>query len=118
MLELAQDIGLLFNLWALTPELRKALLTYIIQAGNTHSVSDFTRILTENLPQHQEEIMTIAQQLEQIGFNKGMEQGIKISAQQIAHQLLLKGIDSDTVQQITGLTQDEVEQLAQKSSLA
>lgn len=74
--------------------------------------------------------MTIAQQLEQIGFKKGMrqgiekgmekgiekgmEKGIKTSARQIARQLLLKGMDQETVQQITGLTQDEVAQLAEK----
>ncbi|MFE8117196.1 Rpn family recombination-promoting nuclease/putative transposase [Brenneria goodwinii] len=130
LLELVQDFGLLFNQWAPPPELRKALLIYIIKSGNTRSVQHFAQVLTEKLPQHREEIMTIAQQLEQIGFKKGMrqgiekgmekgiekgmEKGIKTSARQIARQLLLKGMDQETVQQITGLTQDEVAQLAEK----
>ncbi|PWC09191.1 Rpn family recombination-promoting nuclease/putative transposase, partial [Brenneria corticis] len=118
ILELVQDIGLLFGQWAPPPELRKALLVYIIKSGNTRSVPHFTQVLTEKLPQHREEIMTIAQQLEQIGFKKGMEQGIekgiKTSTRQIARQLLLKGMDKETVQQITGLTPEEVAQLAEK----
>ncbi|PWC09193.1 Rpn family recombination-promoting nuclease/putative transposase, partial [Brenneria corticis] len=122
ILELVQDIGLLFGQWAPPPELRKALLVYIIKSGNTRSVPHFTQVLTEKLPQHREEIMTIAQQLEQIGFKKGMQQGmekgiekgIKTSTRQIARQLLLKGMDKETVQQITGLTPEEVMQLAEK----
>ncbi|QCR06973.1 Rpn family recombination-promoting nuclease/putative transposase [Brenneria nigrifluens DSM 30175 = ATCC 13028] len=126
ILELVQDIGLLFSQWAPPPELRKALLVYMIKSGNTRSVPHFTQILTETLPQHREEIMTIAQQLEQIGFKKGMQQGIekgiekgmekgiKTSTRQIARQLLLKGMDKETVQQITGLTPEEVAQLAEK----
>ncbi|MCL2896188.1 Rpn family recombination-promoting nuclease/putative transposase [Brenneria tiliae] len=126
ILELVQDIGLLFSQWAPPPELRKALLVYIIKSGNTRSVPHFTQVLTETLPQHREEIMTIAQQLEQIGFKKGMQQGmekgiekgmekgIKTSTRQIARQLLLKGMDKETVQQITGLTPEEVARLAEK----
>lgn len=64
--------------------------------------------------------MTIAQQLEQIGFEKGIqsgiekgiEQGMKTSARQIARQLLLTGMAREQIQQITQLSDEEMAQLS------
>ncbi|EAR0119884.1 hypothetical protein EA011_21695, partial [Salmonella enterica subsp. enterica serovar Javiana] len=39
---------------------------------------EFMRALAQRLPQHEDELMTIAQQLEQIGIEKGLKQGIQL----------------------------------------
>ncbi|QQA74619.1 Rpn family recombination-promoting nuclease/putative transposase [Pectobacterium parmentieri] len=97
MLELAREIGLLFERWAAP------------------------------LSTGQEDIMTIAEQLKKMGFDEGIqhgiqqglaqgleqgiEQGMKNSARQIARHLLLTGMDKNSVQQATQLETEELEQL-------
>lgn len=76
--------------------------------------------------------MTIAQQLEKIGFEKGIQQGIqrgmeqgiqhgieqgmKASARNIARQLLLSGMEPAQVCQITQLSAAELAQLVDSSN--
>ncbi len=72
--------------------------------------------------------MTIAQQLEKIGFEKGirhgmqqgiqhgMEQGMKASARNIARQLLLSGMEPAQVCKITQLSTAELAQLVDSSN--
>lgn len=67
--------------------------------------------------------MTIAEQLKKMGFEEGIqrgiqqgleqgiEQGMKNSARQIARNLLLTGMDKNSVQQVTQLEEEELEQL-------
>ncbi|WP_380182360.1 hypothetical protein [Kalamiella sp. sgz302252] len=69
--------------------------------------------------------MTIAQQLEQKGFEKGMEQGIqqgieqgieqgcKEKALQIARLLLQKGVSQTLISETTGISTDELTPLQQ-----
>uniref|UniRef100_UPI00065FE3D9 Rpn family recombination-promoting nuclease/putative transposase n=1 Tax=Serratia TaxID=613 RepID=UPI00065FE3D9 len=54
-----------------------SLIHYIIQAGESANAQAFVRELALRVPQHEEELMTIAQQLEQKGIEKGIEQGIQ-----------------------------------------
>ncbi|MEC5343034.1 Rpn family recombination-promoting nuclease/putative transposase [Brenneria populi] len=116
MLELAQDIGLLFERWQVPLAQKRALLFYIAQVGNTSRPAAFIETVTERLSTDREEIMTIAQQLEKIGFDKGIEQGLeqgmKASARQIARQLLLNGMARDKIQQITQLSDDDMARLS------
>lgn len=45
------------------------------------------------------------------GLEQGIEQGMKSSARQIARNLLLTGMDKNSVQQVTQLEEEELEQL-------
>ncbi|CPR15888.1 Rpn family recombination-promoting nuclease/putative transposase [Brenneria goodwinii] len=120
MLELARDIGLLFERWQVPLTQKRALLFYIAQTGNTSRPADFIERVSAPLSTDREEIMTIAQQLEQIGFEKGIqsgiekgiEQGMKTSARQIARQLLLTGMAREQIRQITQLSDEEMAQLS------
>ncbi|MBJ7222911.1 Rpn family recombination-promoting nuclease/putative transposase [Brenneria sp. L3-3C-1] len=124
MLELAQDIGVLFERWQVPLMQKRALLHYIAQTGNTSKPADFIEAVAAPLSVDREEIMTIAQQLKQMGFEEGMqagviqgleqgmEQGMKTSARQIARQLLLNGLDKTMVQQVTQLSDQEMAQLS------
>lgn len=117
MLELAREIGLLFERWSVP------LLFYIAQAGNTSKPADFIDALAAPLSTGQEDIMTIAEQLKKMGFEEGIqrgiqqglaqgiEQGMKSSARQIARNLLLTGMDKNSVQQVTQLEEEELEKL-------
>ncbi|EFC4873629.1 Rpn family recombination-promoting nuclease/putative transposase, partial [Escherichia coli] len=75
--------------------------------------------LAERLPQHEDELMTIAQQLEQIGIEKGIRQGILLGEQrgiekgklEVARTMLQNGLDRNTVMKMTGLTEDDLAQI-------
>ncbi|EHD23057.1 MULTISPECIES: transposase [Brenneria] len=90
-----------------TPTQKRALLLYIVKSGNTSRPADFIKTVAEPQSADREELMTIAQQLKQIGF----EEGMKTSARNIARELLQSGMESDRVQRITKLSADEMRQL-------
>nr|POY50893.1 transposase [Pectobacterium versatile] len=124
MLELAQDIGLLFERWQVPLPQKRAILFYIARSGNTSRPAEFIEAVAQSLSTDREAIMTIAQQLEKIGFEKGIKHGIqqgilhgmKASAQNIARQLLLSGMEPTQVCQITQLSAAELAQLVDSSN--
>lgn len=132
MLELAQDIGLLFERWQVPLPQKRAILFYIARSGNTSRPAEFIEAVAQSLSTDREAIMTIAQQLEKIGFEKGikhgmqqgiqrgmeqgMQQGMKASARNIARQLLLSGMEPAQVCQITQLSAAELAQLVDSSN--
>ncbi len=132
MLELAQDIGLLFERWQVPLPQKRAILFYIARSGNTSRPAEFIEAVAQSLSTDREAIMTIAQQLEKIGFEKGiqqgirrgmeqgiqhgMEQGMKASARNIARQLLLSGMEPAQVCQMTQLSAAELAQLVDSSN--
>ncbi len=136
MLELAQDIGLLFERWQVPLPQKRAILFYIARSGNTSRPAEFIETVAQSLSTDREAIMTIAQQLEKIGFEKGiqqgirrgmeqgiqqgiqhgMEQGMKASARNIARQLLLSGMEPAQVCQMTQLSAAELAQLVDSSN--
>lgn len=83
----------------------------------------FVRQLAQRVPQHGDTLMTIAQQLEQKGIEKGIEKGIQLGRQEghsegerdatlkIARTMLQNGLDRNTVMKMTGLSEDELEQI-------
>lgn len=101
-----------------------SLVHYIVQAGETLDAEAFVRELAQRVPQHGDELMTIAQQLEQKGIEKGIEQGIEKGIQlgekrgfakglnqariELARSMLQNGIDRSTVIKITGLSEAEM----------
>lgn len=105
-----------------------SLVNYIVQAGEVSDAKIFVQELAQRVPQHENALMTIAQQLEQIGLEKGIELGIaqgriegkEIGLQEgrqsmqlrIARTMLTSGMDRNTVMQMTGLTEEELAQLS------
>ncbi|STR95143.1 putative transposase [Klebsiella pneumoniae] len=116
-----------------------SLIHYIIQAGESADAQAFVRALALRVPQHEEELMTIAQQLEQKGIEKGIQKGIqkgieegiqkgiqlgeqrgmekgrqegeREAALKIARTMLANGLDRDSVMKMTGLTADDLAQI-------
>jgi len=105
-----------------------SLVNYIVQAGEVSDAKTFVQELAQRVPQHENALMTIAQQLEQIGLEKGIELGIaqgRIEGKEIglqegrqsmqlrsARTMLTSGMDRNTVMQMTGLTEEELAQLS------
>lgn len=97
-----------------------SLVHYMLQAGETSDAKAFVRELARHVPQHENALMTIAQQLEQIGLEKGIEQGIEQGRKEgvrgaslrIARNMLMNGMDRNTVMQMTGLNEDDLAQIS------
>lgn len=129
--ELLDKLALLLLTETLTREQVHALISYLVQAGEAVDSEVFVRELALRVPQHGDALMTIAQQLEQKGIEKGIEQGIEKGIEQgieigeqrgiekgereatfkIARTMLENGIDPLSVMKMTGLTDDEIQQL-------
>ena len=97
-----------------------SLINYLIQAGETSDAEAFVRELAQRVPQHGDELMTIAQQLEQKGIEKGRQEGrqegIQIGRQigrdevklEVARNMLQNGFDHNTTIKVTGLTAEDL----------
>lgn len=118
MLELARDIGLLMEFWKLPLTPQRALMFYILKTGQTSDYRAFIDGVTEPLTGEREENMeSIANQLKREGFEKGLQQGIgqgleqgmKASALRIARQMLKKGMSRQQVQQMTDLSDADMQ---------
>ncbi|EDW9588658.1 Rpn family recombination-promoting nuclease/putative transposase [Salmonella enterica subsp. enterica] len=71
--------------------------------------------MAQRVPQHGDALMTIAQQLEQKGIEKGIQlgeqRGIEKGKLEVARTMLQNGIDRNTVMKMTGLTEDDLAQI-------
>lgn len=96
-----------------------ALIHYLVQAGESADSEAFVRELAQRVPQHGDALMTIAQQLEQKGIEKGRMEGIQLGEEkgrmegklEVARTMLQNGLDRGTVMKMTGLTADDLEQI-------
>jgi predicted transposase/invertase (TIGR01784 family) len=75
-----------------------------------------TLLLARRAPRHEEELMTIAEYLEQkgikkgieIGIEKGIEQGERGAALKIASSMMANGFERAMVIQLTGLSEEDL----------
>ena len=107
----------------LTGQQLVSLINYLVQAGETSNAKIFIRELAQRLPQHKDELMTIAQQLEQAGIEKGIEKGMQLGEQRgiekgrkeaalkIARAMLKNGLERATILKLTDLTEDDLAQI-------
>ena len=88
-----------------------SLINYLVQAGETSDAEAFVRELALRVPQHEDELMTIAQQLEQKGIEKGIQLGRNEGKLEVAQTMLHNGLDLNTVMKLTGLSADDLKQI-------
>lgn len=89
----------------------RSLINYMVQAGNTSNSEAYVRQLAQRVPQHGDELMTIAEQLEQKGIEKGSKEGRREATLDIARELLQNGVELGIVMKSTGLSEDELAKL-------
>jgi predicted transposase/invertase (TIGR01784 family) len=92
------------------------LINYMLKAGNTTEPGVLVRQLAQSAPQYKEQLMTIAEWLEEKGRAEGMQQGLEegrqAEARDIAQKMLARGLEPDLITHLTGLTQEELVALA------
>ncbi|MDE1189285.1 MAG: Rpn family recombination-promoting nuclease/putative transposase [Pantoea sp.] len=101
--ELLDNLATLLQTEPMTGQQFVSVINYIAQAGETSNAEAFVRKLARRVPKHEDELMTIAEQLEQKGIEKGKLE--------VARNLLLNGMDRSTVMRMTGLTEEQLSQL-------
>lgn len=121
MMELLDSLPRVMVEW-ISPEQVRILIHYMVNAGEAPA-PEFMRALAERLPQHGDELMTIAQQLEQKGIDKGIQLGEQRGIEkgrhegklegklEVARSLLKMGMPIESVQEATGLSEDDLAQI-------
>lgn len=75
---------------------------------------NFYKIVHEYNPLEGEEIMTVAQQLEEQGIKKGVEQGVE----KTAINMLREHLPTDVITKVTGFTQVKIMALAKRFNIS
>ena len=109
MAQLLDKLTRLFMLNKMSGQQLTVLVNYMVQAGNTQDVQTLLYKLAQRVPQHGDKLMTMADQLKQIG----REEGKRIAILDIAKAMLKRGLDTDAIMEMTGLSKDELQKLAQ-----
>lgn len=110
-----------------TDEQLKAIMNYMVQAGETQNPDELIATLASRVPEHEETLMTIAEKLReegrqkgrmegrmegiQLGEEKGRTEGEREATLKIARTMLQRGLDHVTVMQVTGLSEDDLKQI-------
>ena len=108
----------------------------MLQVGETNNLSALITQLASEVPEHKDTLMTIADQLRQEGRKEGEDKGRQEGRQEgielgeikgrqegeakgrqealneMARNMLLRGIERKTVMDVTGLSADELAQLS------
>ncbi|MCL1124586.1 Rpn family recombination-promoting nuclease/putative transposase [Shewanella surugensis] len=90
----------------------ESLMSYILQVGETNNLNALITLLALEVPEHKDTLMTIADQLRQEGEAKGRQEGRQEVLNEMARSMLLRGIERNTVMDVTGLSPDELAQLS------
>lgn len=119
MTELMNEIVTLLSYNYYTDNQVITMFNYLIQEGNAQKPMEFITEIAKQSEKHEGALMTIAQQIEEMGIQKGiqigeqngMQKGEKQASMKIARQLLEKGVERDIVKLSTGLTDTEMSNL-------
>lgn len=116
----------------LTGQQLSSLINYLLLAGEVDDAEAFVRNLARKMPLYEDQLMTIAEQLEQKGLEqglkkgleqgleKGLEKGLKKGLEtgrqegkrEVARNLILKGMEMQLVKELTGLSDHDLAQIS------
>lgn len=123
MSELLDKLTALILAGHLTGQHLISLVNYLLLAGEPSDAKVFVQQLAQKVPQHKDKLMTIVEQLKQIGIELGLKKGLqkgirlgesrgrKAEARNIARTMLQQGFDNQAVAKLTGLSHSELMQL-------
>jgi len=93
-----------------------SVLQYIYYFANIVNDSEFREELEKIEFIKKENIMgTLARKIEKEGIQKGIKQGVQQGIKQVALKLLKKGVETTIIVESTGLSEQEITQIANKS---
>lgn len=87
-----------------------SLVNYMLQVGETTDMELTLSELARHVPQHKETFVTIAEQLEQ----RGMEKGKREACLEMARKMLKNNLDRVLVMKITGLTEEDLQRIQRR----
>ena len=94
------------------------VLDYIVRTDPTFTIKKLQRTEEETVSKEENRVMTALQssldQYEQRGHKKGLMEGRRKEAQEVALRMIQKGFDAKMIHSCTGLTSKEVESLRKK----
>ncbi|WP_425393796.1 Rpn family recombination-promoting nuclease/putative transposase [Candidatus Arsenophonus triatominarum] len=123
MTELLNEIVTLLSYNYYTDNQVITMFNYLIQEGNAQKPMEFITKIAKQSEKHEGALMTIAQQIEEMGIQIGEEKGLqkgkiegiqegeKQASMKIARQMLESGMDRQSVMKFTGLTDTEMSSL-------
>ena len=118
--ELSEQLTTLLLSGNTTQEQLISVINYMLQVGESQDPATLINTLASRVPQHEETLMTIADQLrlegEQRGIQKGRiegrmegrEEGGRETALKIARTMLASGLNRTMIMKMTGLTEAEL----------
>ncbi|WP_188052843.1 Rpn family recombination-promoting nuclease/putative transposase [Vibrio harveyi] len=102
----------------------ESLVEYLLRVGETSDLEGLMRTLAQQVPEHEERFMTVAEQLEARGREQGLKQGLEQGLEQgrqegeafgqqaaklaIAKRMLAAGLDKSLISDTTGLSEKEL----------
>ena len=103
----------------------KSVFNYLIATDKTTSITEqnLLQLVQEQLPDKEDMIMNLAEQWQQQGIQKGMQEGMQKGMQkgrqegkqegkqETAKLMLIRGMSHQVIQDVTGLTAQEIERL-------
>ncbi|MDK2373813.1 Rpn family recombination-promoting nuclease/putative transposase [Serratia fonticola] len=113
--ELKEQLVTLLLAGYTTKEQLISLINYMLQVGSTTEPGVLIHELARRAPQHEEELMTIAEYLKQQGIEIGIEIGIEKGREavlKIASSMLADGFDRAQVMKLTGLSADDLAKIS------
>lgn len=115
MATLLDKLAQLLTLEQMSGQQIRTLVKYMMLAGEEKDVQTLLYGLAQRVPQHGEELMTLAEKLLSDGRREGRKEGRKegkqIALLDVAKTMLQRGFDFQTIMEMTGLSQDELKQL-------
>lgn len=118
--ELLDQLITLLTQQCLTDPQLDVLINYMVKAGNSENPGALIRQLAQSAPQYKEQLMTIAEWLEEKGRNEGMQLGLQQGLeageakgrQAIAQKMLEDGMETALISRLTGLSAEELARLS------
>ncbi|ERK09704.1 Mobile element protein [Serratia fonticola AU-P3(3)] len=114
LVELLEQLVRLLLAGYTTKEQLISLVNYMLLVGKATEPETLIRELARRAPRHEEELMTIAEYLEQKGFEKGIKQGMEKGREtvlEIASSMLAEGFERAMVMKLTGLSENDLAQI-------
>ena len=93
----------------------KSVFNYLIAADKTTSITEqnLLELVKRQLPDKEDTVMNLAEKWENEGMQKGMQKGRQEGRQEAAKKMLARDMPHQVIQEVTGLTAQQIERLQQ-----
>ncbi len=119
--DFAQDIVTGLDHHPLSKDRKKKVFHYMLSEGNCADFDQFYKMIYQYSSKTGEDMMSVAQQLKQEGWEEGQREGQQKGVQQekfaVLNKMLEEGLPAELITKITGLPQDDFHALMKNLKL-